>query len=487
MIKYLNPFFLVLPLSLCLIACGNGNNQETAGIDGSGSPVTSSTGTIDGFGSVIVNGVRYDSSQSAILINGQTGSEDDLRAGYKVRITGVQEDDDSGIAETIEFRPDLVGNITQIDIAKEQIIVLGQTIQITNTTIFDIAITPNNIEGLSVGERILISGQTDNNGVITATRIERSVQTHQINGFISHLNTASSRFMIRNITVDYSAAMFNDIEGNQLANGMHVSLLGSVNQAELFNAQYIKGIDESFGDNIEQAKVEGFITRFTSATDFDVDGITCTTTTQTNYDEGSQTKLALGAAVEITGSVNALGVLVAQKIEFDRTDNNHVEGQVTSVNLNTNGAVVTGTFNIGNTSIEATSSTRYEDKSDSEIKRFNLSFIQIGDFLDVSGYTRDTTFVATKIERKDFDDNQENTVEIEGVVTNVGIHSFVVLGQEIITNAETQFNSDDSSLSEEEFLLSALNLHVEVKGTLDDGIFTAIEVEIEEAEIDDDE
>lgn len=484
MIKYLNPLFWVLPLSLCLAACGNDN--EVAGIDASGAPVTSSTGTIDGFGSVIVNGVRYDSSQSAILVNGETGNENDLRVGYRVKITGTQEDD-SGVAETIEFRPDLVGNITQIDIAKEQIIVLGQTIQITNTTIFDIAITPNSIEGLSVGERILISGQTDNNGVITATRIERSVQTHQINGFISQLNEANSRFMIRNITIDYSAAMFNDIEDNQLANGMHVSIRGSVNNAELFNAQYIKGIDDRFGDNIEQAKVEGFITRFTSATDFDVDGITCTTTTQTNYEDGSQTQLTLGAAVEITGSVNALGILVGQKIEFDRTDNNHVEGQVTAINLNTNGAVTTGTFNIGNTSIQTTTSTRYEDKSDSEIKRFNLSFIQVGDFLHVSGYTRDTIFVATKIERKDLDVDEERTLEIEGTVTSVGIHSFVVLGQEIITNAETQFNSDDSNLSEDEFLLSALNLHVAVKGTLEDGIFTAIEVEIEGTEIDEDE
>jgi len=485
MIKYLNPLFWVLPLSLCIAACGSGNDNEVAGIDGSGAPVTSSTGIIDGFGSIIVNGVRYDSSQSIILINGQSGSENDLRTGYKVKITGTQEEADSGVAEIIEFRPDLVGNITQINNAKKHIIILGQTIQITNTTIFDRAITPHNIEGLRVGERILISGHADNNGVITATRIERSLQTHQINGVISHLNEASSHFMIRNITVDYSAAMFDDIEDNQLVNGMHVSIRGSVSNTEVFNAQYIKGIDNRFSDNIARAKVEGFITRFTSATDFDVDGITCTTTTQTNYANGNQTQLTLGTAVEITGSVNALGILVAQKIQFGRADNNHVEGQVTAINLNNSGAVTTGAFNIGNTHIQTTTSTRYEDKSDSEIKRFNLSFIQVGDLLDVSGYTHNAIFVATKIERKNVDDNEQNTLKIEGRVTRVGIHSFVVLGQEIITNAETQFNSDDSSLSETEFLLNALNLHVEVKAILEDGIFTAIKVEIEE--IDDDE
>jgi hypothetical protein len=48
----------IISLTLSLSGCGNSSGSQTAGIDGSGEPVaTTSNGTIDGFGSVIVNGL----------------------------------------------------------------------------------------------------------------------------------------------------------------------------------------------------------------------------------------------------------------------------------------------------------------------------------------------------------------------------------------------------------------------------------------------
>lgn len=479
--NYLAPLFWILPLSVYLVACGSGSNDEVAGIDGSGSPVASSTGTIDGFGSVIVNGVRYDSSKSTILINGQVGSEDDLRTGYRVTVIGTQEND-AGVADTIEFRPDVVGIITEIDLTKEQFVVLGQTVKVTNATLFDQAITPNTIEGLSVGERVLVSGKTDNSGVITASRIERTALLHQINGQVRELNDANSTFLIRDITVNYSSATFNIINDDQLTNGMRVSIRGTLSNSQLFMAQTITGIEDRFNEDVEKVELEGFITRFNSATDFAVDGVPCTTIPATTYEDGNPSELMLGVAVEVKGTVNATGTVVAKAIEFDRDDNSHIQGQVSSITLNTTGSIVTGTLQVGETTIQTTGSTRYEDKSDDQIRRFNLASIQVGNFVDVSGFNNNNVFIATKIERKRFSNDEDTEIKIEGLVTSVGIHSFTVLGNEIRTTESTEFHVDDAILTEAEFLLMALGQHVRVEGILRDGIFTATEVEIEEGD-----
>lgn len=480
--KPLTHYLCALLLCIFLANCG-GNNEETAGIDGSGAPVASSTGTIDGFGSVIVNGVRYDSSKARIHINNDLGSEEDLRTGYRVKITGSQTDNDAGIANTIEFRPDLVGIITHIDLAKEQLRILNQIIQITNATIFDAAITPNSLEGLTIGEQVLISGQTNNEGIITATRIEPTQQHHQLNGIISDLNENYSTFIIRDVIVNYSVATFSDIDDNQLANGVRVSVSGILDDTSILQAQHVRGVDDRFGNEIEKAEIEGFITRFVSYTNFDIDGINCTTTSQTEYEHGTQGQLTLGAAVEIKGNVNTQGVLVAREIEFERGYNNRIEGQVTSVTIDTSGAIVTGTLQIGNTSIQTTNSTRYEDKSNSQVRRFNISSIQTGDFLQVSGFNNNNTFIATKIERKRVNSNQDTQLTLEGTITNVGINSFVIVGQEAIVNEQTEFyGSSGESLTANEFFAIAVGLHVEVEGISKDGLFMVEEVKIEDLE-----
>lgn len=478
--KSLTYYLCTLLLGMCLANCG-GNNEEVAGIDGSGAPIASSTGTIDGFGSVIVNGVRYDSSKARIRINNALGSEEDLHTGYRVKITGTKTDNDAGVADTIEFRPDLVGIITHIDLAKEQLRVLNQLIQITNATIFDAAITPNNLEGLTIGNQVLISGQINNEGIITATRVEPTQQHHQLNGVIRDLDQRFSTFIIRDVTVNYSAATLHDINNSQLTNGMRVSVSGTLDDTSTLQALDVSEVNDRFGSEIQKAEIEGFITRFVSHTDFDVDGIHCTTTNQTEYEQGTQGQLMLGATVEIKGRVNTQGVLVAREIEFERGYNNRIEGQVTSITLDTSGAIVTGTLQIGDTSIQTTNSTRYEDKSNSQVRRFNISSIQTGDFLQVSGFDNNGIFVATKIERKRFNSDEDTELTLEGTITNVGTNSFVIVGQEVIVTEQTEIHGASAeSLTADEFLAIAQHLRVEVEVILRDGVFIASEIDIDE-------
>ena len=116
-----------------LIACGD-STSSTAGIDGSGQPVAvATTGTIDGFGSVIVNGTQFDSDRAQIFINNQPATENDLRAGYHVMVTGTISSDGKAVADKIEFTPNLVGSISAIDSNTKRITVLGQPFKSVTT------------------------------------------------------------------------------------------------------------------------------------------------------------------------------------------------------------------------------------------------------------------------------------------------------------------------------------------------------------------
>ena len=112
-------------LALGLISCGSGSS-EVAGIDGSGAPAKIDTeGTVDGFGSIIVNGVKYETSKADVIINGQSVMEDNLRAGYRVRIIGsIDNQTKVATADKIEFVPDLVGSISAIDLSSQQLTLL---------------------------------------------------------------------------------------------------------------------------------------------------------------------------------------------------------------------------------------------------------------------------------------------------------------------------------------------------------------------------
>ena len=102
-----------------LVACGF---TQTAGIQGSGAPVaTTSTvsGPITGFGSVFVNGVEYATSAAQITINGQSGTEAQLRAGEIVTLQGtVNSDGTTGAATTLNLNcdyPVLDGKMRELD------------------------------------------------------------------------------------------------------------------------------------------------------------------------------------------------------------------------------------------------------------------------------------------------------------------------------------------------------------------------------------
>ncbi len=478
-------FLTNLGTSLCLIllaSCGGSGGSDVSGIDGSGAPVATSThGTIDGFGSVIVNGVRYNSDKAQILINGEMAMEENLQVGYQVSLIGSIAKDGSATADKIEFTPNLVGTISAKN--NNTLVVMGQSIKVNNDTIFDVRITPRGLQGLTTGTRILVSGSLSADGSISATRIElANNSSQQLLGFVRDLNSMNMTFQLNQQQISYAGANLN--LGNQnLRNGLLVSVRGMQDNNQLFQATQVNRIATEFSNNIKSASIEGYITRFGSITDFEVSGINITTNTQTRYDNGEANNVLLGVKVEIEGQIDSSGKLLAEEIEFEHKINNKIAGKITNITLNNNSGlgIVTGTLEVDGASIRTNNSTRYEDKGNNRIKRFNLSSLQIGDSVEVTGYSSDNGFIATKIERETADDNEPEERELEGIITSISSDSFTLFGRKISTDENTQYrDAEEKPISAVNFFTIAFGKRVEVKGIALGNDFLATRVSIDE-------
>ena len=442
-------------LASLLAACGgSGYDSEpggtapppVAGIGRTGVAV----GPITTFGSVVVNGVRYDTSSANIVVDDLPATQDDLRVGQVVFVDGTVDDNlTTGTADEIRFDENVKGPVQSIDLVAGQLVVLGQTVITGPDTSFDNSIQPASLDGLAVGDIAEVSGQTMADGSIVATRIEKKPAGTQfeVHGAVSGLDTGNMQFSINALVVDFSGATLDNFPGGQIANGDAVEAKGtalSANGALIANKVELEGnpIGGAAGLYVE---VEGFITRFASAQDFDVAGTPVTTNGSTVFKGGVAGDLGLNVKVEVEGELNANGVIVAEKVDIRRAKAVRVTALVDSVNAAGNSLVVLGiTFNVD-------ALTRMEDKSNADIEPLTIADLNVGDYLEIRGSELPAgsgQVLAAILEREDVD---SRTI-LQGFVETVSDPSFTILGVSITTNGGTVFrDTDDSVISASEF------------------------------------
>lgn len=464
---------IMLGVAVVMSACGSGS-QQVAGIDGRGNPTpvaVVSKGTITGFGSVIVNGVTFNTNAASFTIDGSPGQQSDLSVGDVIVVRGtVNEDGTSPTAQSVTFDDAVEGPIAAIDLANQTLTVLGQLVRVDAETSFDDSISPASLDGLNVTDFVEVSGFVLADGSISATRIElKSVAGElELTGRVS--NAAAATFEINGFTVDFSAAMLEDFPAGSPENGQLVEAKGDALGAsgELL-ATRVQFKDDDLGENGDLAELEGFITRFVSATDFDVEGVPVTTTTQTVFENGGIIDLALNRKVEVEGAINAAGVLVATKIEVKASGFVRIDSLVEDVQADR--LTVLGIV------IRVDAATRLEDQSSADQEPFNLSHVVVGNYVEIRGYEDASGIVATRLEREDFDGD----VALRGFVDGVGDPEFTILGVTVSTVVATVFTDiDGSQLSAAEFFAQANGRLVEASGTLNGNVITASEVEFED-------
>jgi uncharacterized membrane protein YgcG len=399
-----------------------------------------SVGAITSFGSVILNGIEYQTTNTTISIDGKVASQADLHVGDFIEVHGHHDPNaNQDIADQIEFRGNVAGPVSAIDTANETLVVLGQTIVVSAETSFDDSISPAGLAGIKVGAVLEISGMRAPDGTIHATRIEPAAAGAglQVIGTASATDTAAKTLKINSLTVDFAAATLVDFPATGPKDGDLVEAIGATVEASgalkatSLELRTGKGVQPVANDNL---RLEGLITRFASPSDFDVAGLHVTTTSNTVFDGGSATDLALNVSVEIEGSVNSAGVIVAAKVQIRRPADVRIMAQVDAVDTKA------GTLKLLGVQFSVNYMTRFEDHGDQRIYTFKLSDIHVGDWLEVRGTAAAAgsggMVMATRIDRR----QHQSTVELLGPVTAVARPDFTVLSVNVATTYQTQFN-----------------------------------------------
>ena len=255
-----------------------------------------------------MNGVHYNVDKASVVVDGDPATASDLELGQVVTVVGERDASGStGTANQVLFRTNVRGPISALNSASSEITVLGQTVIAGSSTIFDLSGVPNSFSSLRVGDFVAVSGFVSAHGAIEATRIESVMASGGLLAFgvVSNLDSALLRFNLGALVVDYSqAALIEGFATGGPSNGDRVLVRAtSTAPSGALLVREVRSAEDEEAEAGDEAEVEGLITRFGSATDFDVGGRPVTTTAATTYQGGVASALALNVKVEVEGSV----------------------------------------------------------------------------------------------------------------------------------------------------------------------------------------
>ncbi len=463
-----------IPLLMIMQSCGGSSGGGASdyaggGIGGTGKAV----GTITAFGSIFVNGVEHSTAGVPISVNGSAATENDLDVGMKVVISK-----NHGQTEAVEYDPDLSGPVNNVDLAAGTLDVMGRTVVVNSTTVFK---GVSGLGGLNTGELVEVSGFSDSAGRLRAAYIRRdnAIQVFSIEGTVSNHDQAAKTFSIGSLSVDYSGVSSPPAFGN----GSYVDVKGTMpgNMLVAVSLELDRLLPSAAsGDDME---IEGIITSVTSPTDFKLNGLRVVTTANTKFEHGTSADIKIDNAVEVDGSVDTNGSIIADKIEFRFNESRDVEleGSVSTVDP------VNATVTIFGIQVQITANTSLEDEVQN-LRPFALSDISKGDFLEIGGFVDNSgTVVASKLERKSDPGSGNDT--LKGPVdmnSESGTASFGILGITVdVSGAQTFKDNNDKVIGVAAFFSAIDDTKdpgdiVKVKGSYLGGTaFAADEAEIE--------
>lgn len=473
----------VLAVAVLVVACGGGygSGSNVSGPGTSSAASSVSIGPITGFGSVHLNGLQFQTGSATINVDGKAASQDGLRAGQVVEVKSHHDDSTNmDVADDIEFRGNVMGPVSSVDTTAGSLVVLGQTVLVTMDTSFDDDISPASLAGIQVGQIIEVSGLPAADGSIQATRIEGKPAgtAFQVIGTASATDATAKTLHINGLVVDFSSATLVDFGASGPTDGQLIEASGTTLEssgalaATRLELRTGKQLRADAGDEL---RVEGLITRFASATDFDVNGQPVTTTASTRFEGGVASDLALSVRVEVEGTTDSTGLLTATKVEIQPNPQVRVFAQVDAVDA------TAGTVTMLGMTISVNAMTRFEDHGSQKVDTFSLANVHTGDWLEVRGTEASagsTSVTATRVDRR----QPQSQVMLSGLVSSATAPNFMILATNVATTSATQFNH---GLNATTFFTGLVGKVASVQGSWDGTTLTAQKVQLGEDDNDD--
>lgn len=439
-------------------------------------------------GSVVVNGIRFEPTAATRISDDRARTVSQLADGMVVRVRGRSDDRVWGRADLIDVENEVRAPIEAIFIGATppRFVVGGITVVSDSNTTFA------NVPGfgsLLPGMRVEVHGLRDATGILRASRVEVVTGgADEIRGAIGVLDRTAKRFTINGtVVVDYAAARFLPSSANDshLAAGTTVEVRGMLNNGVLrANEVAIEALqDASFtGDPGEPQEIEGYVSGFVSHPGgFLVGQRPVRTTADTRFTAGSAANLVNDIRVEVEGTVQPDGALLATRIEFKQA-RIALEGRATSVDTAARRLVVLGQL-ISLTDLTVIAAVGPGGPSD------QLGDIRAGlDCVDVEGFMQGENVVAEVIKEENCNANGRSKVQahVTSKDERAAALTFFASLRADLRNA-LLYDHDERPLTREQFF-AAIRVAgsqdpgtlVEVKGPFDGTTIAGEEAELEE-------
>ena len=454
-------------VALTLAACGDSDSVVATGPPAATTTDVVTVGPITGFGSVVSHGIHFNTNGATVLVNGDPGTLSDLRVGMMVSIKGTV-DDDTGAARAseIRFAADLVGPVTSVNRDNGTFVMMGRTIVVDGLTVAD----GDSFDALAAGHVVQVSGQYRSQGRVQATHMLHVANEYQagmqmqVHGEIENLDVGNLRFRVGGQDCDYSGASL-DLGGAELQNGLFVEvtstapMVGGDMILDRIQAHDRDRDRDQLCDSDCDFEVEGYVTAFVSATEFEVDGQAVTTTGSTVYVNGTVDSLALDVKLAVDGTVDVDGILVAERIVFRLPSLVEIEADIEAIDT------VAGSVTVMGIDVQTDEMTLFRDHSIADVTDFGLDDLAVGDRAEIRACIDGDTVVATRFERDDADDGVTLMAPVEsvdrpsltflGVVSTSGLDTVFQSAAKEVIDADTFFSTvETGSLVRNEGALS---------------------------------
>lgn len=380
-----------------VIAAAGGSGVAVAGIDGSGAtkPKNKITkGPVTGFGSVFVNGVRFDTDYALFLINGEFGSESELEVGQIVTVHGwVNADGATGQAMLVTYDDAIQGPVDHIDVSAGHLDVLGHSVIVDDDTAFSDELS--SLADLALSDVVEVSGYADASGHIRATHIgiESGDDDFDLHGIVDLVDSADLRIVINGVEIDYSAANLLGFEFGQPEVGARVRIVAVErdDDGDLVATRIERRTSSLMAAAGAEVSIEGLITGSSSLFGFEIDGVPVRLRWGTEFVNGSLFGLAPDARIDVEGRFDDDGVLIADRIEFERSAELSTRGTVQ--------AVFGDALMVDGRIVRVTPETGYDDRSVADQRRFSVGDVRPGDSVEIRGYESGSVLMATWLQR----------------------------------------------------------------------------------------
>ena len=427
-----------IALFLLLASCGP-SPQAGGGIGGTGNTATVASGPITGFGSVFVSEYEYNTTTTTMTVDGKTGTQSDLKKGMVVLVNGTvahnygTNEPPQRTANTLFYEDTVEGIVQWVAPDGSSLVVSGQTVTITTTTIIDVTIPGQNILSLVPGRDLVeVSGFVMGDGVIVGTLIDlkTGAPDYEVKGFIKNHDTAKKTFEIGFLTVDYRDAELKDMpsQSSNAWNGLLVDVRGSQVSSGGPGPYGVRMIatkvkPEGLGtEDSAGTEIQGFVTQVVALGDFYLGNVHVRTSADTTFEGGTLNDILVGANLEVSGPLVG-GIVNATKVEFK--GETELRANVASINPSDNTLTLTGLAGLviqfdGKTALHGQGNPR------------GLDDLRNDDHLQIHGRLRGgNTIVAKEVERSDPTSN----VQVQGLVTSATDPVVVLLGASLDTSS----------------------------------------------------